>query len=88
MYIINMRSPKDNPFWKRTKELLRQQKISQKNFTDSIGMNYSTFRFWSCYGYLPDIRTAYDIATTLGVSMEYLLTGIERQAMITSDSLP
>jgi len=32
-------------------------------------------RVWLSYGYYPDIKTAYDIAKALGVSMEYLLTG-------------
>ena len=54
-------------------------KISQRNFSVSIGMNYSTFRFWVCYGHLPDVETACDIARALGVTVEYLLKGVPQK---------
>ena len=76
-----MRKPKEIPFWKRAKEQIKICKISQKNFAQSIGLNYNTMRFWLSYGYYPDARTTYDMAKALGVSMEYLLTGRNKQVM-------
>lgn len=77
MYIIYMRKPKRLPFWERVKKLLRAHRISQKDFAVFIGTKYSTLRFWFCYGYYPDVKTAFDISVALGVSTEYLMTGID-----------
>ena len=60
---------------------MKAHKISQKNLAQTICLKYSTLRFWLSYGYYPDVKTAYDIATTLGVSMEYLLTGKDKRTM-------
>jgi len=69
------------PFWERVKKLLRSQKLSQKDFACLRGINYSSFRYWMCYGLYPDAKTAYDMAISLGVSLEYLLTGIDGNAL-------
>ena len=69
------------PFWERVKKLLRSQKLSQKDFACLRGINYSSLRHWMCYGLYPDAKTAYDIAISLGVSLEYLLTGIDGNAL-------
>ena len=76
-----MREKEDIPFWNRAKKHIRAHKISQKNFAEYIGVNYNTLKFWMCYGYYPDVKTTYDIATALGVSIEFLLTGEEGKAM-------
>ena len=72
-----MRQPKRLIFWERVKKLLRAHKLNQKSLAILIGIKYNTLRFWVCYGYYPDARTAYDISRVCGVSLEYLLTGVE-----------
>ena len=79
MYIINMREL--HPFWERAKKLIKAHKITQEKFAAYVGINFSTFRNWICYGITPDLYSAYDIAVALGVSMEYLVTGNDGKAM-------
>lgn len=74
-----MRNPRKLPFWERVKVQLRAQKISQKKLAVLVNMNYSTLKFWLCYGYYPDVETACDISRALGVSVEYLTKGINTQ---------
>ena len=54
---------------------MKAKKISQKDFAVLIKLKYCTLRFWLCYGYYPDVKTACDIAKVLGVSVEYLVKG-------------
>jgi transcriptional regulator with XRE-family HTH domain len=65
------------PFWQRTKELLRVRKITQEQFAVSINLHYATFRFWIRRGLLPDADTTLGIADALGVSVGYLVNGVE-----------
>ena len=68
------------PFWERAKKLIRAHKISQEKFAACVGINFSTFRNWMCYGVLPDVNSAYRIAVALGVSVEFLVTGNDGEA--------
>ena len=72
-----MRKPEHIPYWDRVKKILRANKISQKNFAAYIDLNFYTLKFWMIYGYYPDAKTSYEIATALGVSSDYLVTGKE-----------
>ena len=74
-----MRTPNKLPFWERVKSLLRAQKITQKELAVLVDLKYSTLRFWLCYGYSPDVDTACDIASVLGVSVEYLAKGVKNK---------
>ena len=67
------------PFWERTKKMIRERKITQIQFADQININYNTFKNWLYIGIIPDVHTAYNISTILGVSMEYLVTGRTRK---------
>ena len=75
-----MRHPILIPFWERVKKHTRTQKISQERLAASIGIRYGTLKHWICYGLFPDIETAFDIAGVLGLSPEYLLSGIDKKA--------
>ena len=68
---------KYDPFWQRVKALIKTHKITQKKFAQYIDVPVSTFYNWIQYNRIPDVYTAYSIATALGVSMEYLITGKE-----------
>ena len=76
-----MRTPRNLPFWDRTKSLIKAQKMTQKEFAARVGMNYNTLKYWLCYGYSPDVDTACDIAAMLGVSVEYLAKGAKSKAI-------
>jgi len=76
-----MRKPIRIPFWKKTRKLLKAKTKIKKNFAESMGLNNESLRFWLSYGYYPDVKTAYDIADALGVSMEYLLFGKDQLAI-------
>ena len=76
-----MRIPKKLPFWERVKALQRTQKITQKELAALVELKYSTLKFWVCYGFLPDVDTACNIADVLGVSVEYLAKGNKNRLM-------
>ena len=67
-------------FWKRVRTQLKVHKISQKKFAEHISVPYSTFNSWQYYHRSIEVGTAYSIATALGVSLEYLVTGKEEKA--------
>jgi len=75
-----MKTPNAIPFWERAKKLIRAHKISQEKFAAYIGISFGTLKNWLCYGIMPDAETAYNIAVALGVSMEYLIKGIDGSA--------
>jgi len=69
------------PFWERVKKSIRAHKISQKEFASYVGINYNTMKTWIYYDRVPDAYSACDIASALGVSMEYLTRGSEESAV-------
>ena len=66
-------------FWKRVRELIKAHKISQEKFAQHIDIPKSTFYGWQQQRRFPEVRTAYDMAAALGVSMEYLITGEDNE---------
>ena len=62
-------------FWTRTQKLIKEHKISQKKFSELVGINYNTYRCWVYNDRVPDAESAYYIAKALGVSVEYLVSG-------------
>ena len=74
LYIIVMNV---DDFWGRVEHQIKAHKISRKEFAEYINVPYSTFKSWLYYKRSTEVGTAYDIATALGVSVEYLVTGAE-----------
>ena len=66
-------------FWIRVRAQIKAHKINIKQFAEYIGIPVSTFYSWLRYGRSVEVGTAYDIATALGVSVEYLVTGEEKK---------
>lgn len=62
-------------FWNRVKVLIKTHKTDQIKFAENIGIPIGTLRSWIHYGRAPDFITAFDIASALGVSLEYLAKG-------------
>ena len=76
-YILYMMVEK---FWHRVRKQIKAHKISVVKFTEYIRVPRSTFYNWIRLDIIPDVITAYNIATALGVSLEYLITGEGRKA--------
>ena len=65
-------------FWKRVKNQIKAHKISQEKFCSYIGIPRSTLYRWIKNSISPDIATAYNIASALGVTLEYLIAGEDK----------
>ena len=66
-------------FWGRVKDQMKAHKITQEKFAEYIRVPRSTFFRWQQLGIIPDLSTAYNMATALGVSLENLVTGQDRK---------
>lgn len=64
-------------FWDRVKILIKAHNVDQKTFAAHIGVPLNTFKGWIHYNRIPDVKTAYEIAAALGVSLNYLAYGKE-----------
>ena len=65
-------------FWKRVKPLIKAHNMTQKQYAEYLGLSLSTLQGWIHYERVPEITMAYTIAVTLGVTLNYLLGGKER----------
>ena len=75
-YILYMRI---RAFWKRVKILLKDKGASQIAVAKACGRSINTFRGWMAKDIIPPLEDAFEIAQYLGVSLEYLVTGKERE---------
>ena len=62
-------------FWGRAKPLIKAHNMTQRQFAEHMGFSPHTVRNWIYYDRVPELSAAYDIAFTLGVTLEYLLGG-------------
>lgn len=62
-------------FWSNVKEELDYNLMSQKELAAKIGISYNTLQSWITKDRLPDAADSVKIANTLGVTVEYLVTG-------------
>jgi transcriptional regulator with XRE-family HTH domain len=69
----------NNTFWGRVRPLIKAQKMTHRQFAEYLGVPANTFHGWVRYNRIPDTSTAYDIAIALGVTLNYLLGGMEAQ---------
>jgi len=75
-YILSM---KKDSFWGRVKVLLNAHNMSQKQFAEVTGFSLGTIRGWIYHNRVPELSAAYAVAYALGVSLEYLLGGKEKE---------
>jgi transcriptional regulator with XRE-family HTH domain len=54
---------------------IKPHNLTRKEFAENLSISYSTFRSWQYNQRSVEVVTAYQIATALGVSLEYLITG-------------
>lgn len=62
----------------RIDSILKKRNLKRKAVADAVGISLQPFTSWSNRGSIPCADTAYHIAEYLGVSVEWLLTGTER----------
>ena len=62
-------------FWNRIKALLKEKDLTQNAGARACGRSLSTFKGWIYKDTIPPLDDAYALATMLGVSLEYLITG-------------
>jgi len=68
----------DIHFWLRVKELLKTHNLTQKQFAEQMGFSPNTVRGWIYHNRVPELSATYVIAYSLGVSLEYLLGGKDK----------
>lgn len=65
-------------FWNRVKYLIRTHKTTQDNVAQLINIPVGTLRNWIYQNRVPDVGTACNLAVVLGVSVDFLVFGKER----------
>ena len=65
-------------FWERTKALIKAHNMTQMQFADIFGFSRHTVRGWIYHKRVPELNAAYAIAYKLGVSLEYLISGKDK----------
>ena len=66
-------------FWKRVKGILKEKGITQGTAAKSCNVPVNTLRFWMTKEYYPPLNFAAGLARFLGVSIEYLVYGKEKE---------
>jgi Helix-turn-helix. len=62
-------------FWNRTKLLIKQQNTTQEFIAKQVGVTLGVFQGWIYNKRFPNAYQAVLIASALGVTVEYLVTG-------------
>ncbi|QEK06232.1 helix-turn-helix domain-containing protein [Treponema phagedenis] len=65
-------------FWIRVKDLIKEQNTTQDKIATQINERADNFSRWIQKDRLPNAEQSYKIADALGVSVEYLVTGKEK----------
>ena len=73
-------------FWKLVRELLAEKKLTQTGIARTLDIEVRTFQDWVYSKKLPDTESAKKIADFLGVSLDYLLTGVKSDSEPLSDN--
>ena len=62
-------------FWRKVKELIKSQKLTQEKICKTCDISLATFVSWIHNERLPDLISAIKIAESLNTSVEYLVSG-------------
>jgi len=73
-------------FWSIVKYVLKKNKQTQIDAAAACGVSVRTFRNWMYRNLYPTIIDGYRLAHFLGVSVEYLVTGKEKDTKNKIDS--
>ena len=66
-------------FWNRVKKLIKAHNMTQKQFTEYIGIPLDSFKSMVYNNREPVFSLAVDMAKALGVTVDYLSTGNDRE---------
>ena len=66
-------------FWKRVNALIKANNTKQQIIAEQCDLSYQTFRGWVTRKVFPDAFQCFKIATALNTSVEYLITGTEKE---------
>jgi transcriptional regulator with XRE-family HTH domain len=69
----------EEEFWNRVKQLIKKRNVTHEEFAEACDINYGTFRGWIHRNIYPTVVDGYAIARVLGVSLEYLIIGSDKQ---------
>jgi transcriptional regulator with XRE-family HTH domain len=62
-------------FWNRVKQLVKLNNTTQRSLSETIGLSPRTIEVQINRNSVPDVFEAMKIASALGVTVEYLVTG-------------
>ena len=65
--------------WNRVKKLIKAHKMTQKQFAEYINIPSGTFEGMMYHNREPVVSLALDMAKVLGVTVEYLATGSDKE---------
>lgn len=64
-------------FWSNVKPLIKACGLTQSKLAEACCIPFGTLQGWIAKSVLPDVFSAFKIAQTLGVSVEFIVTGEE-----------
>lgn len=67
----------DTKFWANVNALLKNKDLTQDAMSSALGIPLQTIRGWVFKNILPRVDDGVRIASYLGTSVEYLLTGTD-----------
>lgn len=65
----------DTLFWNNVNNLIKTRKVTQDDLCNQTGISLNTLRGWISKNVLPRAEEAVAIASALGTTVEYLVTG-------------
>ena len=68
-------------FWNKVRDLMDEQKLRKQDIIDRAGFHGSTFHTWIKRDALPQVDDALKLADVLGVSVRYLVTGMDEEQL-------
>ena len=74
-------------FFERLQSLMNSQQLSQKQLADDLSIRQNTISDWKNKGNLPQGETAIKLAKYFNVSLDYLLTGEDKNNELSPDEI-
>lgn len=68
-------------FWTKVLDTMKEQKLRKQDVIDRASINGSTFHNWIKRDTLPQVDEALKLADALGVSIRYLVTGLDEEQL-------
>ena len=83
-----MRSDEEvRAFWNRVYDALERKKLSVGDLANTIGVSYNIIPNWKTKGRYPQVEYLVPMASYLGYSVEFLLSGVDTKSESPGDKL-